>query len=57
MKTFLRILAALVAVSAIVVAVIAYRDEIAAFIEKGVEKFKAICPNGEEEDCFADVDE
>ena len=43
MKKILKFAAAVAAVSAAVVAVIAYRDEVAAFMEKCVDKFKRIC--------------
>ena len=43
MKKILKFAAAVAAVSAAVVAVIAYRDEVAAFMEKCVDQFKRIC--------------
>ena len=60
MKKILKFAAAVAAVSAAVDAVIAYRDEVAAFMEKCVDKFKSICPCSridEENDFFADMDE
>lgn len=60
MKKILKLAAAVAAVSAAAVAIIAYRDEIAAFMERCIDKFKNICPCSridEESDFFADMDE